>query len=580
MLPKLRRSHSAILFDVGTSGVRMFQVNRAGSGTRLIDALRAERNATAALTTVEGAAPPDWFDAEQLRRFIGQGRFIGTDIGLVLSPPDVKFVPLALPEAALARARRLGPTAIAAALKVELAQAQRGDSDEFEVCHWDLPAARGTRANVMVAAVRTDVAARWCTDCAAQGLTLTRLEVLPSALVRGAAEVAPAEAGEVWGILDLGHRHTTMTVVLGNTPVYIRGLAAGQRRWIDRLSEAFEITPAVAHELLHTHGLQSDARAGVDRSGGRDLFLATDVGGAVTCIVQEELAALGREVERCFAYVLQAYPCQTAPRIFLAGSGACVPRLDAVLERCIGVPVACLAPPAGSSTASFGTTDAAAYGAALLDRTRKAGARGTAGTKFARVNLLPYEQRVRRVRRQHRTRWIVACGAAALLAIVGQIVQLSAQQAVRGLTDRVATLTHERARAAERLKAAAATRDVLLEGLGMVSAACRPQPWPQRLAALAEAAPAGICLTDLTVEPPGTAATNAKAQAGEAAPNVQRVRLTGYALDHATLNALLQRLQTLDGWGHVELTRAVAEPRQGRIIVAFELTCEGVEAAS
>jgi len=359
-----RDRHSAITFDVGAAGLRAVQFRRRGARTELCDALQFE------LPAAGGAPPPDGVDLATIAHAVEQGRFIGRDVALVLSPPDVQFVPVRVPPQVLAQP----PERFQQAVQFEVSQAARRGSEEMELRAWPLPMAGNQQPNVIAVTLPAAQAAAWCAAADQQQLTLSRIDVAPCALVALAARTWPPEDSESWGVLDLGRRHTTLTLVVGRTPAYIRTLGACSHDWTQRLAAAFEVPLDVAEELKRRHGIRAPER-GV-RSGGGDAgrLVGDELAGACASVLREALRGLSAEVGRCFAYLQQAFPEHAPRRLVLGGGGAGLPGLADLLQGELEIPVCPLAPEPSASRATAIRSDrridvrnAAAVGAALLD---------------------------------------------------------------------------------------------------------------------------------------------------------------------------------------------------------------------
>jgi Tfp pilus assembly PilM family ATPase len=379
-----RTKTSAIAFDVGAAGVRACQLVRRNGRLQLRDSLVLERSAAG--ESDELALPP--LDATQLERLMARGAFQGRDIALVLSPPEAQFYPMRLPGALLEQSRER----IEQALKCEVAQESRKNAD-LEVRFWALPAGRGQQPNVMAAVMPAETAAQWCDLAQQQGLHLRRIDVSPCALVALACRAAAPAEDEIWGVLDLGLRHSVLTVVIGAVPAYVRVLSVAAHDWTCQLAQAFEVDYGVAEQLKREHGVGSPGctlRHTDEHSGpglrksapaarsGVGLLNATDLTTAVSTVLRKSVKVLALEVGRCFSYVLQSYPNLTLSRLFLAGGGAACPGLATALETALDLPVRVIGtdptrspqPEAADRSALAGgpsPQSAAAIGGALLE---------------------------------------------------------------------------------------------------------------------------------------------------------------------------------------------------------------------
>lgn len=331
MVSWLRPRRSAITFDVGAAGIRVCQFQRRGGRLTPCDTL------TVGGAPLSGDDPPAALslDPAQLQRLIGRGSFRGRAVALVLSPPEVQFFPLRLPPAALAQP----PERVNQALQYEVAQQSRQSADALEVRHWCLPGGRGQTANVMAVALPTESVRRWCLEFARHGLRLRRVDVSPCALLRLARQAWTPAAHDVWGVLDLGLRRSVLTAAVGAVPTYVRTLSLGTHDWTKRLAQAFEVGYAVAEQLKREHGWQA-AERGIGRTPRTgNLLQAADVAAAVASVLREPLQVMCAEISRCFAYVLQSYPEAAVQRLYLAGGGAALRGLPALLAAELNMPV-------------------------------------------------------------------------------------------------------------------------------------------------------------------------------------------------------------------------------------------------
>ena len=334
MFSRFRSRNSIITFDVGSAGIRAFQATARGSHLVRRDALRLEL--LPSQRPADGELPqPDY---SRLARLAGQGSFSGSDIGLVLSPPNVRFCALRLPKKALAQS----PKRVREALAWEVAREMRTEAHELEVRYWQLPPRHQQGLNVMAVALPIERAIAWHDVFARERLRLRRIDVSPCALVHIAGRIWSPEENELWGILDLGFHSTTFTVVLGRVPTYIRSLSASSDQWTHRLADAFEVNHASAEQIKRTHGIQPTER-GIRASQPdpvpSELMNAQDIPGVVFGLLREPLDNLVYEINRCLAYVLQNVSDVNVTRLLLAGGGANLRGFAEYLELQLDMPV-------------------------------------------------------------------------------------------------------------------------------------------------------------------------------------------------------------------------------------------------
>ncbi len=369
MLSVLTAKRSAVTFDIGAAGIRACQLQPRAGAPAVRDLLRVDRGLPE--DPDETPAPPA-LDAPTLARLVGQGRFAGQDVALLISPPEVQFIPLKVPEPAL----RQSPERVQQALKWEVAQESRRAAHELEVRYWRLPPGPGQQSNVMAVLLPTAAALSWCDQLRNQRLSLSRIDVTPAALVRLAQQFWTPQPTDLWGVLDLGLRQSTLTVVVGQTPTYIRLLTVCAHQWTRQIARTFEISYSAAEQLKREHGVRPTGQPAPSASDGRIRSRADDVTGALSSVLRDSLRALAQEVTRCFSYMLHSYPEQSLQRLLLAGGAAQLRGLPELLRAELDIPVDLLAsdPVAGAPAwerplAGTRVTpqSAAVIGAGLLD---------------------------------------------------------------------------------------------------------------------------------------------------------------------------------------------------------------------
>jgi type IV pilus assembly protein PilM len=332
---------SAITFDVGAAGIRAHQVAARGSQLARRDSLRLEL-LPVQLQEDQGPPAPDY---SRLSRLVGQGSFVGSEIGLVLSAPEVRFCALRMPKNAMNQPEHR----VRQALAWEVAREMRADAKGLEVRYWHLPPGHHQGLNVMAVALPIEQALAWHELFARDRLRLRRIDVSPCALVHLASRMWTPDEHELWGVLDLGFRRTTLTVVLGSVPAYIRTLSVSSNLWTRRVAEGFEVAQAGAERIKRMHGIQPGERGPQSLQAEQPTPGARDTSSVVFGLLRELLDDLTRQINRCFSYVLQNFSEVTASRLLLAGGGANLRGLAEYLELQLDVSVTPLVSPAATS---------------------------------------------------------------------------------------------------------------------------------------------------------------------------------------------------------------------------------------
>lgn len=347
------RRDSAVMFDVGASGIRAVQARGPSRQPVVRDALLIASPSGEARAN---AATPDEI-VPRAARMIGQGRFTGRHVGLVLSPPNVHFHTMQLPESLFEQ----HDDAVREALAWEVSKESRGEAGDFETRYWRLPPGHRQRLNVMAVTMNSAAAASWVRAFRRRDLLLRSIDVSPCALLQLAVRAGQDDPESLWAILDLGHRAAHLAINLGQTPVYIRSLQFSGHELTERIASAFDISVARAEALKRAHGMADAAPAGDGALENPPQLRDAAFRAILSEVVGDAVDSLVAEIDRCFSYVAQNYVNHPLGRIVLAGGGAGLVGLDRRLQAKLGLPVEHLAiettadgSPSLSSAASLG----------------------------------------------------------------------------------------------------------------------------------------------------------------------------------------------------------------------------------
>jgi len=343
------------MFDVGAAGIRAAQAQTRGGQALIRDALRIDLPAATNDTT---ESP----DCGRLARILAQGRFRGAGVGLVLSTPEAQFHALQAPPGLLATS----PEKVQEALRWEIARETRTEPEELEARYWRLPPGHREGLNVMGVSVSAPLMRQWAEAFAAQDLELRRVDTAPCALARAALRAAPPEARTVWSVVDLGHRRTTIVVLVGDTPVYVRAAAISSQDWTRRIAEAFQVSETEAEQIKREIGIQRAERGLRSSPGAGDPRLSRDLPGLVFNVLRESLDSLVQTVRMCLSYALESYADAAAERVVLVGGGVELPGLADYLAMFLDLDTRVLSTGPDAPN-RMDSVSAAAVGAALLD---------------------------------------------------------------------------------------------------------------------------------------------------------------------------------------------------------------------
>lgn len=312
----------------------------------------------------------------RLRRLLRQNEFCGREAVIGLSGPEVELHALELP----VQPKGTAEQQLRQAAHWEIERLTSFAQGEVESDFWVLPSSaaakgRGREASapgqptaIGTAAEKTVVGRVWemaeaaavrCRRLDANVCALARfgswLRSLPVAEGSGTAtrsrrqaeESRPQPAGQIWGLLDVGHSQVRLVVCLGDVPVLVRSFHTGGGRWIERIGESLELSPSAAEIHLRDHGIQPRTRGGPEPEGrgvrrddapGQGVP-SSHLGSIIRNILREELDALCGEVERSYRYALQCYPGQRIDDLMLVGAGAELRNLDKYLREHLGIDV-------------------------------------------------------------------------------------------------------------------------------------------------------------------------------------------------------------------------------------------------
>ncbi|MFQ5413806.1 MAG: pilus assembly protein PilM [Phycisphaerae bacterium] len=322
--------------DIGATGVRAVQATRAKGRWRVVAAARSGR----AGPDGDAGAAPDGVDVH-LARGLRQGGFRKRDTAIALSPPDVEFHSLELPDAVLGgdadRATQV--------VRWEIERLMTHAETHVETRYWRLPSGPGSGANAIGVAADRGTVTRVTDACRAAGVSCRRVDTAATALTRLGALLGAWGRDEVWGTLDLGARQTRLMLCTDDVPVLVRVVGSGGQAWTKLLADSLDVTPKTAELQKREYGITGTVRGARrddrrDRPGPRETRHAapSDALASITYgVLRTELHALAAEVKRSYEYVLSCYPRCHAADLILVGGGAGMRNLPEWLASAAGV---------------------------------------------------------------------------------------------------------------------------------------------------------------------------------------------------------------------------------------------------
>lgn len=338
MLLKTRRDTTVIGVELGACSLRAVQLRRGAGGWHVAHWVNVEAELVA-------PAPRPPHDQEELKLAFGPGTFEGTRVSISLSPPQVEYHLIELPEAILHH----GPAQLRTALDIELGRQMPWPISESEVCTWPVAPGKGVKVPAMVVAAHRPPLQSWLDQLLDCGLECMRVDVTPNAMIslrqaglNGSHELS---TDTVWGVLDIGHTSSRLYVAHGDFPVYARVMRHGGKAMTERLAEALRVDFAIAERYKRIYGIEVTERGFRTMLGGLNRITEEDLPSVLYAILRPLLDEMVAEIERSYRYATGQLGHVQAGPIFLTGGGARMKGLVGLLGDRLGVPV-CLPDPA------------------------------------------------------------------------------------------------------------------------------------------------------------------------------------------------------------------------------------------
>ena len=306
---------TAIGLDVGHTAVRLAQLHRQGDGWRVAGLttwpVTGAQDAAQVLTAIESP----------LSRSLRQKDFIGRDLVVGLSPPDIELYAVELPDSK--ENRRADQ--LAAAVRWEIERLSPLGEGAAETAHWWLPKGRGGQhLAIGVAAAKTMIAQAW-QACRRAGAECQRIDAIACALVRAGLLLRQAGSNEVWGVLDVGAQAVRLVLCVDQVPVVVRSIDGGSQQWTEHIAAALKVSEESAEQHKCDHGICPPGRGGqqlrcVDEPAAGEGPIQ-QLGGMIFTALFPLLERITGEIKRSYEYVLQTYPGHEAADLMLVGAG-------------------------------------------------------------------------------------------------------------------------------------------------------------------------------------------------------------------------------------------------------------------
>jgi len=272
------------------------------------------------------AAPAD------LARFVAaalaSGPFQGRRVVSALPPGDVRILPLSVQ---LAQGQSEAQAVARAATEQLGSQAANAVIDYYQVRGADGDS--GTRQVLVAAAGEARVLA-YLAMLEAARLEPVALDIGPAAIARLLAAIHGSEIGQSVLLLNFGSAKSFVTVIWGRRLMLDREIDFGEEQLAQVLSGALDLAPATATSLLREHGLGSRGGAGEHAELRRTIH----------DVLHPACLALADELAHTQVYVASRTRGSMISRVYLNGSLARYPDIQARIGELIDVPVHLLDP--------------------------------------------------------------------------------------------------------------------------------------------------------------------------------------------------------------------------------------------
>lgn len=320
-----KATRSPVGLDLGSEGARAAQVVRRGD-TWSVTTLASWR--------VPRGSPgldADSAARERLAHWLRGLQIGGRKTVAGLSPPDVEIHAMELP-----RPSGGSPEEQRRAAQFELARLAGFSDDGAESDFWWLPESRSMTTTALGVAAEKSCVAQSLDLCRRARLDCVQLDATPCALARfGYLIRGPAAThDDVWSVLDLGARMSRLILCVGEIPVLARAFDYGGRLWTRKLAESLSVSEETAERHKRDHGIARIARSAPEAPPATHLL-----GEMIYNVLRADIDAIIGEVERSYRYVLQCFRQRRPGPLILAGGGASMFNLDALLAERLGIEV-------------------------------------------------------------------------------------------------------------------------------------------------------------------------------------------------------------------------------------------------
>jgi type IV pilus assembly protein PilM len=317
--------HTTVGIDVGSTALRAVELAHSGKGRPVL--LRFHEVALPAGAVSSGEVIEPNTVAAALKQLWAEGGFSTRSVVLGVGNQRVLARDLSVPKASLKRIRSALPLQVQDMLPVPVDEALL---DFYPIS--ETATENGAMVNgLLIAAVKVAVLGN---VRAAQlaGLATREVDLIAFALSR--ALVSGPGATRCVAVIDIGAKTTTVVIVQGGVPHFVRIIPTGGDDLTQALCSGIEADAATAEQLKRQVGL-----AEVHALAGPGSWSAppaqTDATGIIAEVIGEQLVSLRNTIN----YYANTRPKDPVRQIILTGGASRLPGLSAALAEMTGVAV-------------------------------------------------------------------------------------------------------------------------------------------------------------------------------------------------------------------------------------------------
>ncbi|MFQ5462347.1 MAG: pilus assembly protein PilM [Phycisphaerae bacterium] len=330
-----RTRRSAIALDVGCTGVRAVQLQHRGQQWSTIHSSRVEARAASR----DPADVPEQTDVGLAAKWgrwieacVARAEFQGKQVSVVISPPDVEFHTLELPENVLVAVAEDVSAIVRGEMQRLIPDAAHLDS----AAYWRLPPTSMSAPNLVSCATPSGLLEDVMRACRSAHLDCVTVDTSATALCRFGNLLCGFDDNTIWGILDVGYRQTRLVLCLGSVPILVRCAGGGGQSWTRQIAENLGISAKAAEVHKCSHGIlpPSDRTSGAAPADERN-----GLGAMLFGVLRNELIPITAEIKRSYEYALSCYARRRPADLMVVGGGAALRHLPDFLSDELGIPV-------------------------------------------------------------------------------------------------------------------------------------------------------------------------------------------------------------------------------------------------